>query len=191
MAAPSANRFGKVSPTRAEHVVADLGDAVDLVVDGGPCRVGVESTIVEVLDDEPKILRLGAIAAEQVSLVVGRPVRAETSGPSRAPGMLPAHYAPVARVVIASSSLASDVVAFQQQGQKVAVLAEAPPSGLPSGVVVLDPVVDADGYARQLYERLREADKHGVDVVIAVPPPSAGAGAAVRDRLQRAANTHS
>lgn len=186
VAAPSANRFGRVSPTRAEHVVADLGGDVDLVLDGGPCEVGVESTIVEVAD-EIGVLRAGAVTAEQIEAIVGRPVRTEPTGPSRAPGMLPSHYAPAARVVLASDPVA-EVRAHLAQGRRVALLAEQPVAGLPAEVVALDPVGDADGYARHLYERLRAADAAGVEVIVAVPPTGDGIAVAVRDRLRRAAH---
>lgn len=187
LAAPSANRFGRVSPTRAEHVVADLGDRVDLVLDGGPCQVGVESTIVEVLDGRVAVLRTGAITVEQVEAITGQPVSLDTSGPVRAPGMLQSHYAPAARVVIAGDDPVADVCRLLDDGLRVAVLAEAPPDGLPPGVVLLEPVGDVTGYARHLYQRLRDADEAGVDAVVAVPPAAAGSGSAVRDRLRRAA----
>lgn len=186
VAAPSANRFGRVSPTRAEHVVADLGADVDLVLDGGPCDVGVESTIVEVADDIT-VLRTGRIGADEVEAVLGRPVRRDAAGPSRAPGMLPSHYAPAARVVLAADAVEA-VAPLLDAGERVAVVSEHLPAGLPPEVVVLDPVGDAEGYARHLYERLRAADAAGVDVVVAVPPASDGIGAAVLDRLRRAAN---
>jgi L-threonylcarbamoyladenylate synthase len=186
VAAPSANRFGRVSPTQAEHVVADLGGDVDLVLDGGPCEVGVESTIVEVAD-EIGVLRAGAVSAEEIEAIVGRPVRTEPTGPSRAPGMLPSHYAPAARVVLATEPVA-EVRAHLAEGRRVAVLAERPVAGLPTEVVALDPVGDAEGYARHLYERLRDADAAGVEVIVAVPPTGDGIAVAVRDRLRRAAN---
>lgn len=189
IAAPSANRFGRVSPTRAEHVVADLGDAVELVLDGGPCRVGVESTIVEMFDDSLEVLRIGTITVEELEEVAGRPVHALASGPARAPGMLESHYAPTARVVVAGEDPAGDVRHWQGAGHRVALLAETPPEDLPHGVIGLAPVGDADGYARQLYERLREADRLGAEVIVAVPPGPEGAGRAVRDRLSKAANT--
>lgn len=187
LAAPSANRFGRVSPTRAEHVVADLGDLVDLVLDGGPCRVGVESTIVELVDDRTTVLRTGAITAEDVEAVTGGPVSSETDGPVRAPGMLESHYAPAARVVIGGRDPVAEVRRLVDDGLTVAVLAEVPPDGLPASAVLLDPVGDATGYARHLYQRLRDADAAGADVVVAVPPAATGAGIAVRDRLRRAA----
>lgn len=191
IAAPSANRFGRVSPTRAEHVVADLGDSVDLVLDGGPCHVGVESTIVEIVDDRLEVLRVGTITVEDLERVVDRPVAASGSGPARAPGMLAAHYAPAAQVVVAGDDPAGDVRAWQRLGRRVAVLAETMPGDLPEGVISLEPVGDPDGYARHLYERLREADRLGADLIVAVPPDAAGPGLAVRDRLAKAASASS
>ena len=191
IAAPSANRFGRVSPTTAAHVAADLGGRVDLVVDGGPCTVGVESTIVEVDGDRLAVLRTGAVTAADVAAVTGLPVAASPAGPARAPGMLAAHYAPSARVVLAEAPDAAETVArWVEKGHRVAVLAETLPEGLPPGVVALPPVASARDYARVLYQRLRDVDAAGADVVVAVPPEPAGIGLAVRDRLLRASRSH-
>jgi L-threonylcarbamoyladenylate synthase len=188
LAAPSANRFGHVSPTTAAHVVADLGDAVDLVLDGGPCRVGIESTIVEVLGDRPVLLRSGGLPVEHLEEILGAPVDRNPSGPPRAPGMLAAHYAPLAKFVTAE---AGDVVTVAADhtaaGARVALLVEQEPETVPPGVHLLTPVGDTEGYARWLYQRLRDADSRGLDLVVAALPARAGLGAAVRDRLARAA----
>jgi L-threonylcarbamoyladenylate synthase len=194
IAAPSANRFGRVSPTTAADVVADLGDGpsgelVELVLDGGPCRVGVESTIVEVVGDLVTVLRTGGTPIERLEELVGA-VERTASGPVRAPGMLAVHYAPSARVIpVEDPAAVAGVVADEQgRGNRVAVLAPAGSTGvLPEGTVVLDPVGDATDYARCLYRRLRSADEHGADVVVALLPPAEGLGVAVRDRLARAA----
>ncbi len=188
IAAPSANRFGRVSPTRAGHVVADLGGDVDLVLDAGPCPVGLESTIVEVADDQLRVLRPGVLTAAEIARVAGREVHEDPGGPARAPGMLASHYAPAARVVLVRAAEAVPAVeGLLAAGRSVAVLAETLPPGLPEGTVALEPVGDATGYARHLYDRLREADRLGVDVVVAVVPAPTGAGVAVLDRLRRAA----
>ncbi len=188
VAAPSANRFGRVSPTTADHVVADLGDDVDLVLDGGPCRVGVESTIVDCTVTPPRVLRPGAVSADRVAeLTAAFDERAPSTRAVRTPGTLPAHYRPRARVVVSNAAAAgTDLEHARASGTTVGLLMPDPPSGLPSGVHVLPVPADADGYARVLYERLREADRRGLDVVVAVPPPPDGLGTAVRDRLQRA-----
>ena len=173
IAAPSANRFGHVSPTTAEHVRADLGDDVDVILDGGPSAVGIESTIVDCTTDPPQVLRPGAITAADISAILdGGPAAA--SGPSRAPGMLESHYAPRCRVVLGESR---DVA--------VALAADAAAQGLRTEL--LDPATPIAEYARNLYAWLREADARGVDVLVAVLPPATGIGVAVRDRLIKAA----
>lgn len=188
IAAPSANRFGRVSPTTADHVRADLDGDVDLVLDGGPCRVGVESTIVDCSLADPVILRLGGVTRERVTEILGVPVELRVAGERAAPGTLDAHYAPDARVVLVEQ--ATVVEAAEEMlgdGRTVGLLAAAVPGELPAGVVVLDPPADADEFARVLYARLREADRRELDVVLVVAPDATGAGAAVRDRLTRAA----
>jgi L-threonylcarbamoyladenylate synthase len=173
VAAPSANRFGKVSPTTAAHVRADLGDDVDVVLDGGPCAVGVESTIVDCTGATVAVLRLGGVAVADVERVVGAPVVVRTSGEVAAPGTLASHYAPVARVeLVAGTAVDARAAELAAAGERV---------------VVLD-IADVDEYARVLYQRLRDADAAGATAVLAVAPEGDdGLAAAVRDRLQRAA----
>jgi L-threonylcarbamoyladenylate synthase len=172
LAAPSANRFGHVSPTTAQSVIDELGDAVDLVLDGGPCRVGVESTIVELTGEAPTVLRPGAVTVAQLERALGRSVR-PPEGPSRAPGMLPSHYAPNAAVeIVAAEALAARTEELRQQGRRV---------------VTIVPSADLDTDAHTLYARLREADAHGADVILAVLPEDEGIGAAIADRLRKAA----
>jgi len=180
LAAPSANRFGRVSPTSAEHVRADLGDDVDYVLDGGPSEVGVESTIVDCTVDPPVILRSGGIPDDEVARLLATVPRAQRQaassaatavGPSRAPGMLPSHYAPRCAVLLATDHAAALALA----------------NDLPGTVEVLDLTEDLVAYAQQLYGRLRAADQAGVDTVVAVVPPAEGLGYAIRDRLTKAA----
>jgi len=190
IAAPSANRFGCVSPTRVEHVRADLGSDVDFVLDGGPCAVGVESTIVDVSGPEPQILRVGGITDAQLEVVAGRPLRRRTEGEVAAPGTMASHYSPRAQVeVVAESELEARAAQHAAAGRPVAVLALADAIANVNFVqaTVLDPPADVDEYARVLYARLREADSQGVDILLVVAPPQAGLGAAVGDRLRRAA----
>jgi L-threonylcarbamoyladenylate synthase len=188
IAAPSANRFGRVSPTTATDVLADLGDDVDVVLDGGPCTVGVESTIVDCTPDPPVILRLGGVSPERIEAVVGERVARHVSGETPAPGTLPTHYAPVARVVLTSADeLGARAATLLGDGHRVGVLAPgAVASGLSGDLVILDPPADVDEYARTLYARLREADRRELDVLLVVPPADRGIGAAVVDRLRRA-----
>jgi len=187
VAAPSANRFGRVSPTTAEHVRVDLGDEVDLLLDGGPCTVGVESTIVDLSGGAPAVLRPGGLAVEEISRVLGREVPVRTSATVRVSGSLASHYAPRAGVVLAEpSEVAARVAALRAQGRSVGVL--GPPTiPLPPDVPRYDVPEDPAGAARLLYMRLREADLRGHDVLVACLPRAEGLGIAVRDRLARAA----
>jgi L-threonylcarbamoyladenylate synthase len=188
IAAPSANRFGHVSPTTAGDVRADLGDDVDVVLDDGPCTVGVESTIVDCTGDELVILRPGGVTRDRIEEVSGQAVGVRSDGLVRAPGTLKSHYAPEATVlVVAPQDLAERATALLAARERVAVLAPGPIPTLPAEVVVLDAPANADEYARVLYACLREADRRGVDVLLAVPPPDTGVGVAVGDRLRRAA----
>lgn len=187
VAAPSANRFGRPSPTSASDVADELGDAVAVILDGGPCEIGIESTVVDLTTTPPQVLRPGRISAEQVAQVLGGPVDAVASGPARAPGMLESHYAPGARVeVVAGGEVAARAAAFDADGARVAVLAPDAVNGLPAAVLVLGPVGGPDHYAARLYAAFRRADAEGAEVILAVPPPAEGIGVAVRDRLQRA-----
>lgn len=172
VAAPSANRFGHVSPTSAAHVLADLGDAVDLVLDGGECPVGVESTIVDCTVSPAQVLRPGAITSDQVAALLG--AVAPESGPSRAAGMLASHYAPRCRVEVATdlATAAARVEALNAGGVRSALL---------------DATGDPVPVARSLYARLRAADEAGIETLVAVLPAAAGLGHAIRDRLLKAA----
>ncbi len=169
VAAPSANRFGRVSPTTAEHVRRDLGDDVDLVLDGGPCPIGVESTIVDCSVDPPQILRPGGIPREQIEqLLAGRVAAA--SGPSRASGMLASHYAPHCEVLLADGADALE-----------RLVAEHPDAA------VIGVGNDLVAYAQGLYDWLRRADDEHRSAVVALLPPALGLGHAIRDRLVKAA----
>ncbi len=188
VAAPSANRFGKVSPTTAEHVHDDLGADVDLVLDGGRCEVGVESTIVDVIGESPILLRLGGVTQRDVERVTARRVAVRTRGEIAAPGTLVSHYAPNARVeVVDERLLDSRVAVLVGECRRVAVLAPAGLSTSDPRVIALEPPRDPMEYARVLYARLRTADVLGAEVILAVPPSADGIGAAVIDRLSRAA----
>jgi L-threonylcarbamoyladenylate synthase len=193
IAAPSANRFGRVSPTTAADVRADLGDDVDLVLDGGPCRVGVESTIVDCTRAEPVIVRLGGVTREAIERVLGRAVLVSDRGDVAAPGTLEHHYAPNARVhIVQCGDIGARATAILESGASAALLAMQLPGDLvddlPEGLIVLEAPRDVDDYAHVLYARLRESDARSVDHVLVVPPPADGIGAAVQDRLRRAAS---
>jgi L-threonylcarbamoyladenylate synthase len=173
LAAPSANRFGSVSPTTAQHVLDDLGERLDpgrdVILDGGACPVGVESTIVDCVADPPQILRAGGVPVEDVLALLDGEVAA-AAGPSRASGMLASHYAPRCAVRLVDD--ADDAAALR--------------AGTPRSEI-LDLTDDLARYARELYGSLRDADARGVGTVIAVLPPPVGLGHAIRDRLTKAA----
>jgi L-threonylcarbamoyladenylate synthase len=192
VAAPSANRYGQVSPTSAAHVVAELGDrldpARDLVLDGGACPVGVESTIVGAWDDSLRLLRTGAVTADQLREITGLAVLTDP-GTVRTPGSTASHYAPAASVVpvdLASlTSVAASVAASVAGPFGLIAQADVPPPS-PRHVRLASPR-DASEYAHCLYAALRAADDQGLPTVVAVLPPDTGIGRAVRDRLTRAA----
>ena len=169
--APSANRFGKVSPTEPQHVLADLGAEVDLILDGGKCSIGLESTIVECITDV-HILRPGAITEQDIEKVLTEKVVADT-GPSRASGMLKSHYAPQARVVLCESlQQARRIQESESMKQKTIRCIDEP---------------DVARFAQSLYSLLRQADIDKCDVIIVVRPPHTGIGIAINDRLEKAA----
>jgi len=172
LVAPSANTFGHVSPTSAAHVVDDLDGLIDAVLDGGPCTVGVESTIVDCTGDL-QVLRPGAVTRVDIENCLGRPV-SETSGPSRAPGMLVSHYAPKARVTIAGTG-----------AEAVGISASMRVRG--ASVVVIGDRLDVVEYAATLYGMMRDADAAGATQIVAIEPEGEGLAEAVRDRLRKAA----
>ncbi len=186
VAAPSANRFGAVSPTTADHVAADLGDAVDYLLDGGACDVGVESTIVDLSRGRPVLLRPGGLPRETIEAITGPLTSADATAPA-APGTLASHYAPNAQVIAVPPDEVPAAVAAARG--KVCVLAPASAFARWPGLAVHARVLPDDdaGMARELYSALRDLDAAGFDVVIAALPPAAGLGEAVGDRLLRAA----
>lgn len=186
VAAPSANRFGSVSPTTAQHVLDDLGDVIDVVVDGGSCRVGVESTIVEMTGPEPILLRPGGISTIELESVLGRPVADGRGGPSRAPGMQVSHYAPDASVALLDRPPTdADLRALDrvEPAERIGVIGPIEVAHVPSWVLP----ADAAGYAAGLYRTFREADRAGVTRLLVVPPTEGALRDAVLDRLQKAA----
>lgn len=191
VAAPSANRFGRISPTTAEHVRTELGDRVALVLDGGPCGVGIESTILDLSglpEAPPRLLRPGAISPEDIAAVIGVLPRAPgAAGAPRASGTLAAHYAPTTDMKIVARERLLDVLnACRHSGRPVAVLAHSQPpqAGMPHPWRLLP--ADPAGYARELYAALRELDQAGVDLIVVEEIPASPDWTAVADRLSRA-----
>jgi L-threonylcarbamoyladenylate synthase len=191
LAAPSANSFGRISPTSAAHVRADLGEKpdgrVDLILDGGPCPVGIESTIVDLTHGRARLLRPGAITRAQIEAVLGEPLADADAGAPRAPGRLEQHYAPRTPLeLVEPGALPARVNALR--GTRIAVLAPA--------IALLDRTADvalrliaparADDYARRMYDLLHQLDAAGAERILVAWPPAAPEWEAVRDRLRRA-----
>lgn len=188
VAAPSANRSGRPSPTRVEDARDDLGDAVAVYLDGGPTRVGVESTVVSLLGARPALLRPGGLAREAIERVVG-PVDAgaKDEGPARAPGMRHRHYAPVRARVVLAADPETAARELRAQGRRVATLASAERASPGPDTRVPGPRSDPEAWARALFAALRDLDREGYDVIVVEELPEEGVGAAVMDRLRRAA----
>jgi len=180
IAAPSANRFGAVSPTTAQAVKDELENyldqANDVILDGGPCQVGVESTIIDCTSDTPQILRLGAITKEMIAESTGLLVIDEPTSDIRVSGSLESHYSPNAKVVL-------DV--NPESGDGFIAIDSIP---TPAGAIRLAAPSSIEGYAREIYSALRFADAQGLTKVCVIQPEGDGLAAAIRDRLKRAAN---
>lgn len=173
LAAPSANRSGGVSPSRAEHVVASLGDAVGLVLDGGPCTAGIESTIVALRDDGWEVLRPGPVTAQQIAAVLGTERSAKGTGQIEAPGQLASHYSPGKPVRLNAETAEADefLIGF----------------GAIAGHVSLSPSGDMAEAASRLYDCLHAARQAPQPRIAVAPVPEQGIGVAINDRLRRAA----
>jgi L-threonylcarbamoyladenylate synthase len=182
--APSANRSGRVSPTEAAHVLAELRGRIDAVLDGGPTVIGVESTIVACLDDEPRLLRPGGVPRAAIEAVLKRPLAAaQENGRDRplAPGQLQSHYAPEAQVRLEARSI--------RPGEAALLFGPSDPPGTETARAVIN--LSRRGYtaeaASALFSALRRLDASGARVIAIVPIPDEGLGEAVNDRLRRAA----
>ena len=174
VAAPSANRSGRISPTTASHVADDLGDAVDLILDGGPCPIGVESTIVDVTGDTPLLLRPGGVTREAIESEIGS-LGTPDDASVRAPGMLASHYAPRAPLRLNAQDAAPGEV----------LLAFGPDA--PAGAVNLSASGDLVEAAANLFAMLRDLDDAEPGAIAVMPVPEHGLGVAINDRLARAA----
>jgi L-threonylcarbamoyladenylate synthase len=192
IAAPSANKFGRVSATRAADVRHDLGAAVDLVLDGDVPEVGIESTIVDLTGPAPRVLRPGAITPAMIEAVLGVPVGVGGTDAPRASGTLASHYAPATPLMLMEADLLLELAAsLARQGKKVAVLAHTAAQPLGSGYVWISAPGDVTGYAHDLYTNLRTLDAAGCGVILVEQMPKVPEWAAVRDRLTRAATSTS
>lgn len=188
IAAPSANRYGRVSATTAQHVVSEFGRKVGLVLDGGASDLGIESTIVDVSGSQPALLRPGSITALELEVALGRPLAAPDAASPRAPGTHARHYAPRTPVMLMEADLLAELAAsMSRQGQKVAVLARTPRRRLLGDVTWISASEFPALYAHDLYANLRALDEAGCSAILVEEPPAEAAWAAVHDRLTRAA----
>jgi len=186
--APSANRYGRISPTRPEHVREEFGDEL-IVLDGGDCKIGLESTIVSCLDTVPRILRPGALTLSQLRAVVPEVQGGPDVTAPRVPGSDAKHYAPRTRLsIVASRTLEEVVQQLTEMHDRVAVLAMRPPRVANKFMTWINAGRRADVYARELYVNLRTLDKSGAKEILVEEVPAGEQWDAVRDRLRRAAS---
>lgn len=200
IAAPSANLSGSPSPTTAEHVLRDLGGRIEMVLDGGPTEIGVESTVIDLTVDPPELLRPGGVPVEEIEGVLGRVSVTEAarglgsfSGRPRSPGMKYRHYAPRCRVVLVEGDpvsvrrkVAELVAELTSQGKRVGVLALDGAEYPGAEVIDLGPRSDLRRVARSLFTSIRELDERGVDVIVAEGVEERGLGLAIMNRLRKA-----
>jgi L-threonylcarbamoyladenylate synthase len=187
IAAPSANRFGRVSPTTAQHVADEFGDDL-LVLDGGAARVGIESAIVDCASDPPALLRPGMLTVERIEAATGAPLGAPGAASPRAPGTLESHYAPEAKLrLMPTQMLQTALQVLGSEPLKLAVYSRSVPSGVATGVVHRRMPARPEQAAHELFSILRELDRQGVHLIWVEEPPADPAWDGVRDRLRRAA----
>ena len=187
VAAPSANRFGRISPTTARHVADDLGDAVSLILDGGACAVGIESTIVAFVGEAPVLLRPGGISVAELERTLGRPLATRDGRAPRAPGTLPAHYAPrTPAVLVEPAALRAELAQLGERDEDVAVLARTVERPAEFEDAWIRAPADAARYAHDLYANLRALDAANADVILIENVPADDVWLAIRDRLARA-----
>jgi len=191
VAAPSANKAGTPSPTRAEHVATDFADgSIDYVLDGGAVEVGVESTVVDVTGETPVILRPGAITAEMISETTGLKANGlfSTKTAPRAPGMKYRHYAPKApmTLLVGTDEKIADFISLLTHPGKIGILANIKP-GFSKSAIILPLGETQERIAQNLYANLRQFDNLGVDIIYAQAPTETGLGIAILDRMKKAA----
>jgi L-threonylcarbamoyladenylate synthase len=194
IAAPSANRFCRISPTQAAHVEEELGDAVDLILDGGACQVGVESTIVDLSGNRPKLLRPGHItrleieAVLQTELIIVSPQSEQTNQQEvRAPGMMAVHYAPSTMAMLCPADRLTEIIQeFTLREKRIGILAYNLDQAENRLTRVIRMPEQAEDYAQALYTSLRELDSLQLDMILVEKPPNTEAWQAINDRLCKA-----
>jgi len=190
IAAPSANRFCRISPTLANHVAEELGDAVDLILDGGACQVGVESTIVDLSGDSPRLLRPGQITRYDIESILQTELLVssqETPSQIRAPGMMEVHYAPATMAMLCPvDALQDKIQELTASGQRIGILAYRQELQENSQTIIIEMPSYARDYAQVLYAFLRKLDSLQLDIILVEAPPETEAWRAVNDRLRKA-----
>ena len=188
IAAPSANRSGRPSPTDAAHVLADMDGRIEMILDGGPAEVGIESTVLSLLSDPPMVLRPGGISLEQLQALDPRIGYGADHG-KVSPGTRYRHYAPKAPVtrLAGVEAIASEANRLRAEGQAVGVLTYQP-LDVAEGVAIARLPADPDGYAAEFYRAMRNLDAHDLDRILLLDPPTGGRWEAVRDRVIRASS---
>jgi L-threonylcarbamoyladenylate synthase len=190
IAAPSANRYGRLSPTRAEHVREEFGEAVRVILDGGECQIGLESTIVAFEADSVRLLRPGSITAAQLKKVVDELLIGVDAASPRVPGSPPTHYAPrTPLTIVPAGEIDAQADAASAGGRRVAVLAQRLPLRAHKYVTWINAGRRPEGYGRDLYTNLRTLDKAGCQRILVQAVPDGEHWDAVRDRLLRAATS--
>jgi L-threonylcarbamoyladenylate synthase len=195
LAAPSANRSGELSPTNAEHVRKSLGDKIKLIVDGGQCQIGIESTVLDLTVTPPRVLRPGMIHESALSAVIGELTRGADAEQAalKSPGQLPKHYSPKARLVVLSwqddADLRKQIPSYQSPITRTHIITHTRiPSAAPFGSVSVIPH-DPEAFARALYAQLHQCDEAGAQLIIVESLPEMPEWRALADRLRRAAMT--
>ena len=190
IAAPSANRYGRLSPTRAEHVREELGDAVRVILDGGECQIGLESTIVSFEGDGVRLLRPGSVTATQISAVVGELFSDDGRPVPRVPGSPPTHYAPTTHMtIVPAGEIDAQADAASSGGRRVAVLAQRLPLRAHKYATWINAGRRPENYGRDLYANLRTLDKAGCRRILVQAVPDGERWDAIRDRLVHAATS--
>lgn len=191
IAAPSANRFGRISPTRPEHVLDELGDTVDIILDGGGCRVGLESTIVSLVNNQPMLLRPGAISQSELEAIAGIHFSAHGSASGiRVSGGLESHYAPETRLSLCPAENIGLLISEQKPSRKIAVMHHTTLDDRcrETAAHVHPMPVTASAYGQALYATLRLLDQQDFDLIIVEQPPQDESWSAINDRLRKASH---
>jgi L-threonylcarbamoyladenylate synthase len=187
LAAPSANRFGRISPTTAQHTQSEFGLACPFILEGGPCLVGVESTIVSLIEDRPVLLRPGGIGVEQIETVLQQPILRHQANKIRVSGLLDSHYAPFTPLILGELSQLINEIKAHPEHRSVLIHQSPLPALQPSCFFLSMPANDAQLYAHTLYATLRQADSYQATRILLEKPKQEAAWLAINDRLQRAA----